>query len=216
MHRVISLPNSVTVIRMLLVFVVVILAFSPAMFGRLLAAFLAVLTVVGDWLDGYLARKLHQSTTIGSILDLAADRIIENVLWILLASLQLIPIWIPIVVVSRGILTDGIRNYALSLGRWGFGERSLHRSVIGQFITGSPVMRTGYALIKGFSFGWLLLWWAIAVSRVSLASDGAAFIHDGFAVGYWAAVLAAVICVVRGIPVIVEGIGLIRRANPDG
>jgi len=201
---------------MLLVFAVVIMAYGHTMWVRLLAAFLAVLTVVGDWLDGYLARKLHQSTTIGSILDLAADRIIENVLWILLASLQLIPIWIPIVVVSRGILTDGIRNYALSYGHWGFGERSIHESPLGKFLTGSPIMRTGYALVKAFSFGWLLLWWAFSGSGSTILGIKASANGAVFKVGYWAAVVAAIICVVRGIPVLVEGIGLIQRANPDG
>jgi len=120
-----SWPNVVTIVRLLMVFVLVMLAYGQSMLGRLLAALIAVLIVAGDWLDGYLARKLDQESALGSVLDIVADRILENVMWIILADLDLIPIWIPVVVIPRGILTDSIRNYALRFGYAGFGDKTI-------------------------------------------------------------------------------------------
>ena len=93
----ITWPNVVTIGRIVLLFVLVLLAYGEGIWPRLLAAALAALVIVGDWLDGHLARRLNQSTDLGSVLDIAADRIIENVLWIILADLDLVPIWIPVV-----------------------------------------------------------------------------------------------------------------------
>ena len=203
--------NLVTVTRMGLIFVVVLLAYGQTMWDRLLAAVIAVLIIAGDWLDGHLARKLDQVTPLGSVLDIAADRILENVMWIILADLNLIPVWIPIVVISRGILTDSIRSYALSFGYSGFGKNSLQQTLLGKFLTGSPIMRTGYAIVKAFSFGWLLLFAALDGFLRKWPLFEIAWLELALEIGYFAAILSAVICIVRGIPVVVEGVGLIRR-----
>lgn len=210
-----SWPNAVTVFRLLLVFVVVILAYGHTLWEGLLAALIAVLIVIGDWLDGYLARKLDQSSTLGSILDVAADRILESVLWILLADLDLIPIWIPIVVIARGILTDTIRGYVLRFGYSGFGKHTLQQSRLGKFLTGSPIMRTGYAILKAFTFGWLLLLEALREVLIRWPLFTASWVDAALRIGWWAAVLAAVVCIVRGVPVVVEGIALIKREAAD-
>jgi CDP-diacylglycerol--glycerol-3-phosphate 3-phosphatidyltransferase len=196
---------------MLLVFVVVMLAYGSTAWDRLLAAVIAVLIIIGDWLDGHLARRLDQSSALGSVLDVAADRILETVMWIILADLKLVPVWIPVVVISRGILTDGIRGYVLQFGYSGFGKHTLQQSHVGRFLTGSPVMRTGYAVLKAFAFGWLLLLAALSKVLERWPLFEAEWLENALKVGYWAAVLAAVVCIVRGIPVVFEGIALIRK-----
>ena len=216
MSATITWPNVVTVTRMLLVFVVVMLAYGATVWDRLLASAIAVLIIIGDWLDGHLARKLGQSTTLGSVLDVAADRILENVMWIILADLKLVPIWIPVVVISRGILTDSIRGYVLQFGYAGFGKKTMQKSRLGRFITGSPIMRTGYTLLKAFSFGWLLLFAALRGIVAHWSLFDPVWLDAALRAGYWAAVMAAVICIVRGIPVVIEGIALIQRETANG
>ena len=206
-----SWPNIVTLVRLGLVFVLVMLAYGDSLLGRILAAVIAVLVVAGDWLDGYLARKLDQESALGSVLDVVADRILENVMWIILADLDLIPIWIPVVVIPRGILTDSIRNYALRFGYSGFGETTIQKSRLGKFLTGSPLMRTPYALLKAFAFGWLLLFGVLAELEQFWMVMPEIWIDRALALGYWAAVLSAIVCVVRGIPVVIEGVALIKR-----
>jgi len=196
--------------------VLVMLAYGYNMWARLFAAGLAVLIILGDWLDGHLARKLNQSTTLGSVLDMAADRIIESVLWIILADLRLISVWIPVVVISRGILTDTIRGYALRFGYSGFGENTMMKSRVGKFLTGSPFMRTSYAILKAFTFGLLLLFAVLDEVLVIWPLFSSSWVAVGLEVGYWTAVLSAIVCMIRGIPVVIEGLALIRQENPDG
>jgi len=209
-------PNVVTVTRMGLVFVVVLLAYGQTTFDMVIAGLLAVLIIIGDWLDGHLARKLDQSTKLGSVLDIAADRMLEAVLWILLADLNLIPVWIPIIVIARGIVTDSIRGYVLQFGFSGFGKSSMQKTMIGRFLTGSPIMRTGYALLKAFSFGWLLFFEGMREVLIRWPLFDASFIPTALTVGYWTSVTAAIICIARGIPVVVEGIGLISQEDAKG
>lgn len=204
-------PNLVTIVRMGLIFVSVILIYSPNTIGRLIGAMLAVLIIVGDWLDGFLARKLDQTSTLGSVLDIVADRILECVMWIVLADLKLIPVWIPVVVISRGILTDSIRSYALSLGYSGFGDKSMMKSKLGQFLTGSPLMRTPYAVLKAFCFGWLLLVSALGQYLRQIYFSSTSWYEIGLDIGLWAAVVSTVICIARGLPVLIEGVAMIRQ-----
>lgn len=204
-------PNLITLARTGLIVLVVCLAYGQDWWSRAAAALVALLIIVGDWLDGHLARRLSQSSTLGGILDVAADRMAEAVLWIVLADLRAIHVWIPIVVISRGILTDTLRGYALQFGFSGFGSHSLQQTRVGRFITGSAVMRTGYAVLKAFSFSWLFLTLAARQlsEHVSFLSDG--LLAFALTVGRVAATLAAIVCLVRGVPVVIEGLELISR-----
>jgi CDP-diacylglycerol--glycerol-3-phosphate 3-phosphatidyltransferase len=213
MARQLPWPNIVTITRMGMLFVLVILAYGDSIWARLLAAGLAVAVIIGDWLDGHLARKLNRSSALGSVLDIAADRIIESVLWIVLADLSLVPVWIPVVFISRGILTDTIRNFTLRYGYSGFGEHSMMKSALGRFLTGSPLMRTPFAVLKAFTFGWLL---TLAVMDELLEIwplFDAKLIEQGLRIGYWTAVASAVVSLARGVPVVIEGVALIKRES---
>ena len=210
MPKLSSWPNRVTIARIGLVFYLVVLVYDQNLWARLLAAFLAVLVIVGDWLDGYLARRLHASSALGSVLDIAGDRIAETVLWIVLADLKLVPLWIPIAVISRAVLTDSIRGYLLKYGYTAFGQTTMMQSAVGRFLTGSPIMRTGYALLKAFTFGWLLMISGLDKLQNQLPFVSDDFLGIGYKIGYITAIISAVVCIVRGIPPIVEGTILIR------
>lgn len=211
MGKLLTWPNRVTLLRIGLLFVLVFLIYNEFLWARLFAGFLTILVIVMDWLDGYLARKLHESTTVGSVLDIAGDRVVECVLWICLADLDLIGIWIPIVVISRDIFTDSIRNYVLKFGYAGFGEKTMMRSALGRFLTGSPIMRTGYAVLKATTFGLLLLLSGLEKILHLGQPIPPHWIPVGFKVGAWIAAATAVVCLARGIPVIIEGITLIQE-----
>jgi CDP-diacylglycerol--glycerol-3-phosphate 3-phosphatidyltransferase len=214
--RLLNWPNRVTLIRIGLLFVLVFLVYHQRIWARFLAAGLAVLVIVMDWLDGYLARKLKESTVLGGVLDIAGDRIIETVLWICLADLRLVPIWIPIVVIARDIMTDSIRGYVLRFGYTAFGEKTMMRTRLGRFLTGSPVMRTSYAVLKAVTFALLLLLSALHKLPPQWSVLPAAWIQTGFEIGYWTAVVTAAMCLLRGFPVIFEGSALIHeRENSD-
>lgn len=116
---------------------------------RVLGVSLVPLLFYLDSLDGYLARRLDCSTRLGGILDVAGDRIVENVLWILLAYVKIIPLWMPVLVIVRGFITDGFRSAAAAQGHSTF---SMMKSKLGWWMVASPASRTSYAILKAVIF----------------------------------------------------------------
>lgn len=96
-----NIPNSLTILRILLV-PVYIGFMTYGAYGYALAILLtAGLT---DAIDGHLARKLNQRTRLGTLLDPLADKVLLTSSFISLAVLHLIPSWLVILVVSRDLI----------------------------------------------------------------------------------------------------------------
>jgi len=136
-----SIPNAITTIRILMLFPILCLLYTNVNALKIIVVASLITMLFMDKLDGYLARRLNQATKFGSIFDIAGDRIIEIALWIVFAHLRLIPLWVPIVFLTRGILTDSIRHSALSNGKTPFGKESMMKSRLTEFIVGSNFMR---------------------------------------------------------------------------
>lgn len=93
-----NIPNMLTLIRITLVPIFVIL-----MMENLFSYALAVFVVAGitDALDGFLARVLRQQTVLGSYLDPLADKALIITSFVILSTLNIIPSWLAVVVISR-------------------------------------------------------------------------------------------------------------------
>jgi len=159
--------------------------------------------ILMDSLDGIVARRRQEQTLIGSALDIAADRAVEIVLWVTYAHLKLIPVVIPLTVVIRGALTDSIRNVALQHGQ---SAHSMMRSAWGRWLVASRSMRTGYAIAKAVAFTLLAL-------ALGLQTGGYAAWHGVWVVASVVSWVALAVCIVRGLPVIIEAQGLFRSAE---
>ena len=105
-----------------------------------------------DGVDGYVARKRNETSVFGSIFDIAIDRVVENVLWVVLADLGLVPIWVAIVFITRASIVDSIRYAAISRGETPFG--SVH-SQLGRVLVSGRFMRGLYGAVKAAAFGWI-------------------------------------------------------------
>lgn len=124
-----NLPNRLTMIRLISVPLFVVLYLIP--YSRLgiqmpsfdvlgtelsllniILCFVFVLSAFTDYLDGYLARKNNLVTTFGKFIDPIADKLIVNTAILLLASSNDISIVIPIIMISRDTIVDGIRMVA--------------------------------------------------------------------------------------------------------
>ena len=104
------LANTITIARTLFTFVVI------ALFGRhptldIVLIFTIALVFILDALDGYIARKRDETSKLGEVLDTVADRIVENTFWIYFTAIGLIPVWMPIVVMARGFITDSLQQF---------------------------------------------------------------------------------------------------------
>ncbi len=118
-----NLPNSITLIRILsiplLVWILSSARFSSANGEKeLLAAALFLAAAMTDGIDGYLARKRGQITTMGILLDPIADKLLIAAAFIVLVQLNpsLVPAWVAIVVIGREFLVSGLRSIAASEG----------------------------------------------------------------------------------------------------
>lgn len=101
-----KLSNAITLARIPLLFLNILLIYL----GNSLALPLIALLFFMDYIDGKIARYLDQESKAGATLDIAVDRVIELCLWFYLGFLGYFPLWIPIIVLTRGVLTDSIRN----------------------------------------------------------------------------------------------------------
>lgn len=174
------------------------LAAAFAVTGNALLAWIAVpiafAALVMDGLDGYAARRLGCESEIGGLLDIVGDRIAENVWWVVFAWLHLIPLWVPLVVLSRGFVTDAIRSYALSRGLTAFGETSMMQSRIGHALVASRASRAAYGMAKVIAFNSLF----VLNAAQQMASPTGVIEIAALTATY----LTVALCAIRGIPVI--------------
>lgn len=94
----INIPNSLTLLRIILVPAIVILLMQGSFKLAILVFLISGLT---DILDGYLARVLHQQTVLGSYLDPIADKALMISCYVTLAVKKILPGWLSVVVISR-------------------------------------------------------------------------------------------------------------------
>ena len=79
-----NIPNTLTLIRIALIPVFVVVFYLPVDWSHLGAALVFTLAAITDWLDGYLARRLGQTSALGAFLDPVADKLMVAVVLVLL------------------------------------------------------------------------------------------------------------------------------------
>lgn len=151
------MANAITLSRLLLLAVAVVLLYLFGIPSKLAAFVLIVLLIALDGVDGYVARLRGETSDLGAVMDIAIDRIVENVLWIVYADIGLVPMWVALIVVSRGLITDAIRSYALAKGETAF--EMMHTPWARWLVSGRP-MRAFYGFLKAFVFAALALFLA--------------------------------------------------------
>ena len=86
MNPLTSLPNLLTLLRIMLIPVFIIVFYLPFNGAHSVAAIIFALACFTDWLDGYLARKLQQMSPFGAFLDPVADKLIVATTLLLLVG----------------------------------------------------------------------------------------------------------------------------------
>lgn len=190
-----SLANTITLARLPLLLLLVALLFVPFESLRLLGLGLLLILYMMDWFDGYVARLRNEVTEMGAVLDVALDRAVENILWITFMYLGMVPLWVPIVFLVRSFVVDGIRGVALAQGKSAFG---MMHSPLGRFLVASRFMRAFYGLAKALVFGFLYLTHALALKNPKILVT----LHP---LNQTLIFLTVGLCILRGIPVLLDG-----------
>ena len=118
-----NLPNSLTVSRIFLVPLLVVVLLTKFE-GRLIlgvpkeivGAAIFGLASLTDWLDGYLARRRKQVTTLGQLIDPFADKLLTSAAFISLVQMELAPAWMVAIIISREFAVTGLRSLAYTRG----------------------------------------------------------------------------------------------------
>jgi len=104
-----NLPNTLTVVRILLVPVMVVALTSELPGGSAIAAAVFAIAAVTDGLDGYIARTRQSVTTFGKVMDPVADKLLIAAALISLVSLDRLAPWVAMVIIAREFAVSGLR-----------------------------------------------------------------------------------------------------------
>ncbi len=116
--RILTVPNALTLIRLLCIPLFVVLLARPHRSGWYPAALLLAGLGVTDGVDGYVARHFHQVSKLGKVLDPLADRLLLGVAAIAIIAVGAVPTWVAVGALSReALVAVGFVAVALNGGR---------------------------------------------------------------------------------------------------
>ncbi len=198
-------PNKITLLRVGVGFAAVSL-FGRGASANLAAVALTVAAIALDALDGHVARRKNLATPVGAQLDILGDRMIENMYFTYFAVVGMVSLWLPVFFFARGAATDFLRGLAAKAGRSGWGAAAMLDTRLGRALVASRWSRGLYAAMKCVCFCYLGLELALARGPVALlgalTTETYAAIRAGAQILTWS---TAAFCLVRGLPVLVEG-----------
>ena len=158
-----NLPNTLTVLRILLVPVVVVALLDETPNGDAIAAGVFALAALTDGLDGWIARSRGSITTFGKLMDPLADKLLVTAALVSLVSLGRLEAWIAMVIIAREFAVTGLRSVAAEQGM------VIHASMLGKVKTALQIAAV-IALIAAYPAPLgvdILVYVAVAVTVIS-------------------------------------------------
>ncbi len=165
-----NLPNALTLTRIFLVPLLVVVLLTGRFAERELWGFVVFATAaLTDYLDGYLARKRHQVTTLGKLLDPIADKLLISAAFVSLVELEIAPAWMVVIVIGREFAVTGLRSIASSQGF------TIDASKLGKSKMASQVFCIGFLIVGArfpqtvlYQVGLVLLWVVVVLAILSM------------------------------------------------
>jgi len=141
-----NLPNQLTLLRILMVPVLLAVITLRLPMGDYIAAGVFVLAACTDGLDGYIARKKKQVTSLGKLLDPLADKLLISAALIALVELDRLSGWVAVVIIGREFTVTGLRSLAAAEGV------ILSASKLGKVKTITQIVAVVAMLLRDLSF----------------------------------------------------------------
>ncbi len=133
---------------------------------NLIATVMFVLFAATDWLDGYLARKLNQTSSFGAFLDPVADKFLVCASLLVLVHLNRADVFVGLIIIGREIAISALREWMAQIGA----SKSVAVHMIGKLKTVGQMVAIPFLLYDGMLFGLIntRLWgtWLIWVAAV--------------------------------------------------
>ena len=136
---------------------------------NLIATVMFVVFAATDWLDGYLARKLNQTSSFGAFLDPVADKFLVCACVLVLVHLQRADVFVALIIIGREIAISALREWMAQIGA----SKSVAVHMIGKLKTVAQMVAIPFLLFDGLLFGmlnthvwgvWLI--WAAAILTI--------------------------------------------------
>jgi cardiolipin synthase len=160
-----TLPNAVSALRLLGVPLFLWLVLGPE--ADVLALVLLMVSGFTDWLDGYLARRLNQTSRLGEILDPVADRLYILAVVIGLALRDIIPWWVALILPARDAFLWCLVPFLRTRGYSALPVHFLGKAATFNLLYAFPLLfigdGTGTVATLGKMFGWAFAIWGIGL-----------------------------------------------------
>jgi cardiolipin synthase len=159
-RQVLTIPNLLSLLRLVLLPVFLWLVLGPGAH----AAAVVVLMVIGisDWLDGALARKLNQTSSLGAVLDPVADRLYVLVAVVGLAASGAMPVWLAVFLAARDLVLWGLVPVLRTRGYSALPVHFLGKAATAALLYAFPLLLLGTG-DSSFEVGSRVLGWAFAI-----------------------------------------------------
>ena len=189
------MANLISLFRVLLaIFLLVMLKYQVTTFYYILAVVLTLVVVLLDALDGWVARKFNEQSKIGSVVDILGDRIVENAYWIVFCAYGWVGMWVPLIFMTRSLVTDTLRSLAFAEGYTAFGKDSMIKNKLGLFLTSSRFSRAVYGGAKVLAFMTVIM---CEIPDVNIP-NWLVVLKDA------SVIITVAFCVIRALPVLFE------------
>jgi CDP-diacylglycerol--glycerol-3-phosphate 3-phosphatidyltransferase len=123
----------------------------PPTIQNLTATVLFIVVALTDWADGYLARRLNQTSSFGAFLDPVADKFLVCAALLVLVHLQRVDAFVALVIIGREIAISALREWMAQIGA----RRSVAVHMLGKLKTVAQMIAIPFLLYDGVLFGWL-------------------------------------------------------------
>ena len=122
---------------------------GPVAMKNLVATTLFVLFALTDWLDGWLARKLNQTSSFGAFLDPVADKFLVCACVLVLVELDRVNVFVALIIIGREIAISALREWMAQIGA----SRSVAVHMVGKAKTLTQMVAIPFLLYDGALFG---------------------------------------------------------------
>lgn len=163
-----NLPIGLTLTRIVAVPLLIVFLISSSRVHAAIAAVIFILASLTDWLDGLLARRRNQVTTLGTLLDPIADKLLVVAALVSLQQIDKIAVWMVAVIVGRELAVTGLRAVAATVGVIVPASRLAKWKTVSQYVAITLlIVEKGVGSAAFHTVATVVLWVALAMTVVS-------------------------------------------------
>jgi CDP-diacylglycerol--glycerol-3-phosphate 3-phosphatidyltransferase len=164
----VNLPIGLTLTRIIAVPLLIVFLISSSRVHALMAAAIFILASLTDWADGVIARRRNQVTTLGTLLDPIADKLLVAAALVSLLQIEKIAAWIVVVIIGRELAVTGLRAVSAGHGVIVPASRLAKWKTVSQYVAVTMLILEKGIVAPGFhALATGVLWVAVGLTVTS-------------------------------------------------